>query len=286
MALLYVVHAMEKALIIGLGEVGSAIYQVFKNSGVYRVYGYDIDRSKTIDMLDDIEKPIDYLHIAIPYSDRFVDIVKSYSEMFNPKALFIHSTVAIGTTRRVYKATEKITAYTPVRGKHPNIVRHIMFWSKWVAAIPSERVDECAKHLETTGFKVRVYRGPVESLELAKLWETVYRAIMIASWQELHRIARAFKADVEAVAEFIGEVHEVLRDRPIYYPGVIGGHCLIPNTKILASQYPSKLLEFVLESNERRSKEVENEEVRQEIERIKKVAERYINIEYYGGIPA
>jgi len=60
-------------------------------------------------------------------------------------------------------------------------------------------------------------------LELAKIWETVYRAVMIASGQKIHRIVRKFGADMGIVAEFIGEAHEVLRDRPIYYPDYIGG---------------------------------------------------------------
>jgi UDP-N-acetyl-D-mannosaminuronate dehydrogenase len=274
---------VEKVLIVGLGEVGSAIYTVFKNSGVFKVYGYDIDRSRTVDNLDSIEKPVDYLHIAIPYTKEFVDIVKHYINIFKPRITIVHSTVAIGTTRSIYQTSRVVTAFSPVRGKHPNMVKHVRFWNKWVAAIPEESVEECAKHLSQGGFKVRVYKGSPESLELAKLWETVYRAVMIASWQELHRIARRFDADIEAVIEFTGEVHEVLKDRPIYFPGYIGGHCLIPNTRILLNQYQSKLFEFVLESNEKRMKELYDENIRNDIERIKKIVMKYINADYYGG---
>jgi UDP-N-acetyl-D-mannosaminuronate dehydrogenase len=274
---------MEKVLIVGLGEVGSAIYTVFKNSGLFKVYGYDIDMSRTIDSIESIEKPIDYLHIAIPYTRDFVDIVKHYIEMFKPRITVIHSTVAIGTTRAIYRSSGVVTAYSPVRGKHPNMVKHVMFWSKWVSALPEGSVEECANHLSKAGFRVRIYRGSPESLELAKLWETVYRAIMITSWQELHRIARKFGVDIGVVTEFVGEVHEVLKDRPIYFPGYIGGHCLIPNTKILSSQYPSKLFEFVLESNERRLKELEDEDIRREVEYLKKIAMKYMNVDYYEG---
>ncbi|MEM5822389.1 MAG: GDP-mannose dehydrogenase, partial [Ignisphaera sp.] len=129
--------------------------------------------------------------------------------------------------------------------------------------------------------KVRIYAGPPETVELAKLWETVYRAIMIASWHEIHRIARIYKAEIEAIAEFVGEVHEILGDRPIYYPDYIGGHCLIPNTKMLRDAYSSKLFEFVLESNELRLKELDCNNIREEIEKVKKIALRFINKEYY-----
>lgn len=275
-------NVLEKALVIGLGEVGSALYRIISSSGRYKVYGYDIDKRKSIDDIDSIDRPVDYLHITIPYSEDFVKHVKEYVDMFRPRFTYIHSTVAVGTTRRIHEVTRATVAFTPVRGKHPYMDRHMLFWSKWVSTLPEDKLGDCAKHLELVGFRVRIYRGSPESLELAKLWETVYRAIMISSWQELHRIARAFNADLGAVAEFVGEVHEVLRDRPVYFPGYIGGHCLIPNTKILLKQYPSKLLEFVIDSNNRRLTELEDEGVRSEVENVKRIAVRYFNLEYYG----
>ncbi|MEM1526078.1 MAG: GDP-mannose dehydrogenase [Ignisphaera sp.] len=273
---------MEKVLVIGLGEVGSALYSIYRSRGVFKVYGYDIDKTKTVNELDSIEKPIDYLHITLPYGREFVDIVKRYVGIFKPKIVFIHSTVAIGTTRLIYKSTNITTAYTPVRGKHPNLTGHMLFWNKWVSALPMDSVHECSSHLLNAGFKVKVCNVPPESLELAKLWETVYRAIMIASWQELHRIAMKFEVDIETVMEFIGEVHEVLKDRPIYFPGYIGGHCLIPNTKILLGQYPSKLFEFILESNEKRLEELKDEKIKSDVDRLKNIVMKYVNAEYYG----
>ena len=145
-------------------------------------------------------------------------------------------------------------AYTPVRGKHPNIKRHLLFWTKWVVTLPPDNLENATNHLGDAGPKVRPYKGPPESLEVAKLWETVYRAVMIASWQEIHRVARRFGANIETIAEFIGAVHEILKDRPIYYPDFIGGHCLIPDTEILRSVYPPKLFEFIIESNKKRKK--------------------------------
>ncbi|RLG86484.1 MAG: GDP-mannose dehydrogenase, partial [Thermoprotei archaeon] len=102
-----------------------------------------------------------------------------------------------------------------------------------------------------------------------------------ASWQEIHRIARKVNADIKIIAEFVGMVHEVLKDRPIYYPNVIGGHCLIPNTKILKTVYPSKLLEFIIESNEKRREEIKNQEIKNEIEELKQIATKYFNKKYY-----
>jgi len=49
----------------------------------------------------------------------------------------------------------------------------------------------------------------------------MYRAVMVASWQEIHRICKKFGANLDIVAEFISEVHEVLNDRPAYYPALL-----------------------------------------------------------------
>ncbi len=273
-------------LIVGLGEVGSALYRIFQERYKGPTYGYDIDPAKSIHTLDEIPSPIDYLHIAIPFSslNQFVDVVDNYVRRFQPRMIFIHSTVAIGTTRRVYERVGRPVVYTPIRGKHPNLYRHILFWPKWVSALPlkDDVLEEARKHLESVGLNVKICMSSPESLELAKLWETVYRAIMIASWQELHRVALKYGADLSVIAEFIAEVHRVLHDRPVYYPDVIGGHCLIPNTKILNECYPSKLFEFVLESNELRKKEIEDPEVRKGIDVVKRVYEALTNRDYFG----
>jgi hypothetical protein len=46
-------------------------------------------------------------------------------------------------------------------------------------------------------------------------------------------VLKRFNATLNEISEFIAEVHEVLDDRPILYPDYIGGHCLIPNTRLL-----------------------------------------------------
>ena len=263
--------------------MGSALYQVAEETGAFELYGYDIDPSRSRHALDEIPSPIDYLHVAIPFrgAGHFIEAVAGYTERLRPRMILVHSTVAPGTTRALHERLGVPTAYTPVRGKHPCIARHLRFWPKWVAALPRGALDEAARHLEAMGLPVKPCDCEPETLELAKLWETVYRAAMIAAWQELHRMALRFGADAEKIAEFVAEVHEVLRDRPVYYPGVIGGHCLIPNTEILRRVYPSKLLDFILESNRLREEEIHDPRVARGVEGVRRVAERLANRDYY-----
>jgi hypothetical protein len=96
---------------------------------------------------------------------------------------------------------------------------------------------------------------------------------MIACFQEMHRISRHFGADFDSVVDFIEDTHLVRLDRPVMFPDVIGGHCIIPNTKLLLKAYDSEFLRLILKSNEKRKKEIMNEEIRDEVEKIKKRVE-------------
>jgi len=270
-----------KILVVGLGEVGGALFEVARDSGRFEVYGYDADPAKTVHKLEEVPRPVDALHVAIPYSASFADHVSRYAREFKPRLVIVHSTVAPGTTRRLHGQLGLPVAFSPVRGKHPKIKEHLYFWPKWVSALPREFAEEARRHLEEMGLKVRVSEEEPEALELAKLWETVYRAVMIAAWQEVDRIARRYGVSLRTVAEFVAEVHSVLHDRPVYYPDYIGGHCLIPNTRILNEASPSKLLEFVLESNERRLRELQDPQVRREVEELRELFLSLTKRDYY-----
>ena len=269
--------------VIGVGDVGGSLYKIFRSVELFDTYAYDIDPSKRVHDLDDIPKPIDFIHIAIPFRNfrEFIDSVESYAHSLKARAIAIHSTVAPGTTREIYKRLKTPVAYTPVRGIRRNLIKHLYLWSKWVSSLPKDGGDIFIEHFKVAGITAVNCMCEPESLELAKLWETVYRALLISAWHEIHRIALKFNADLEVIARFVGEVHDVLGDRPVYYPDIIGGHCLIPNTKILSDLYRSKLLEFILESNEMRRYEIKDHKIRKDIARIKDLWERSIRRWYY-----
>ncbi|RLI67717.1 MAG: GDP-mannose dehydrogenase, partial [Candidatus Gerdarchaeota archaeon] len=128
------------------------------------------------------------------------------------------------------------------------------------------------KHFQKLGLKTKVLKSPVET-ELAKLFETIYRAWMIACFQEMHRISRYFGADFNEVVDMIEDIHRVHFNKPLHYPDVIGGHCLIPNTELLLKSYESKFLRLILESNEKRKVEIKKESVRREVEKIRERVE-------------
>jgi hypothetical protein len=93
---------------------------------------------------------------------------------------------------------------------------------------------------------------------------------MIACFQEMYRISRFFGADFDGVVDFLEDTHRVRLDRPIMFPSVISGHCVIPNTEMLLKSYDSELLRLILKSNDKRKEEVKDESIRSEVEKVRK----------------
>jgi hypothetical protein len=75
------------------------------------------------------------------------------------------------------------------------------------------------------------------------------------------------------VVDFLEDTNRVRLDRPVMFPGVIGGHCIIPNVELLLQSYDSEFLRLILESNEKRKREIKDQNVSEEVEKVRKRAE-------------
>ncbi|MCS7114518.1 MAG: GDP-mannose dehydrogenase [Candidatus Bathyarchaeota archaeon] len=271
----------ERVLVVGLGEVGRPLYELLKECKKFEVHGYDLntDRMRDTGQSTALPDSFDVMHVCIPCKDKgeFVESIAGYVERFKPKLLIINSTVAPGTTVNVYKRVKGacLVAHSPIRGVHKSL-EHMKWelrrWTKYVGGVDKKSAEEAKKHFEKAGFKTKILKSCLET-ELAKLFETTYRAWMIACFQEMHRISRHFGADFDDVVDFIEDTHRVRLDRPVMFPDIIGGHCLIPNTELLLQSYNSKFLHLILESNEQRKKEINDQNIKEEIEKIKKRTE-------------
>jgi UDP-N-acetyl-D-mannosaminuronate dehydrogenase len=274
----------ERVLVVGLGEVGRPLFELLRESGMFEVYGFDLDAEKmrSVGQSEDedvLPHTVDVMHVCIPCVDKedFVKSVVGYVGRFKPKLVIVNSTVAPGTTAEIYRRVNGscLVAHSPVRGVHKSLDYmkwELKRWTKYVGGVNEEAAEKAKKHFEKLGLKTKVLKGCIET-ELAKLFETTYRAWMIACFQEMHRISRHFGADFDSVVDFIEDTHLVRLDRPVMFPDVIGGHCIIPNTKLLLKAYDSEFLRLILKSNEKRKKEIMNEEIRDEVEKIKKRVE-------------
>jgi len=265
----------ETVLVIGLGEVGRPLFELLNESGDFIVHGYDLDEAKMSQVgqhKEDLPEKVDTMHVCIPCANqrKFVNNVANCAKQFKPKLVIINSTVMPGTTEEVSKRCECLVAHSPVRGVHESL-EHMKWelkrWTKYVGGANAKAGEAARQHFEKLGLKTKTLRSCAES-ELAKLFETTYRAWMIAYFQEMHRISRHFKTDFDDTVDFLEDTHRVRLDRPIMFPGVIGGHCLIPNTELLLKSYDSELLRLIMESNEKRKEEIMDESVRCEAEKV------------------
>jgi UDP-N-acetyl-D-mannosaminuronate dehydrogenase len=264
----------EKVLVVGLGEVGRALFELLKDSDEFVVYGFDVDQEK-IRVLRQTALPskVDVMHVCIPCfnQEKFVNAVARNVKQFGPKLVIINSTVTPGTAIAVYNRCGCLVAHSPIRGVHENLEHmkwEVKRWTKYVGGVNAESAEATRKHFEKLGLKIKVLKSCTET-ELAKLFETTYRAWMIACFQEMYRISRSLKADFDGVVDFLEDTHRVRLDRPIMFPGVIGGHCLIPNTEMLLKCYDSRFLRLIIESNEKRKEEIKYEDVQREDEKVK-----------------
>ena len=268
---------MSKAvvLVVGLGEVGRPLFELLRESGKFHVYGFDIDESKVREIgQSELPSEVDVIHVCYPCADQgeFVQVTADYRRRFKPKLTIINSTVPPGTTMRVFKACgDGFVAHSPVRGVHrsrEHMKSELQRWIKYVGGVNTKSAELARRHLEELRLKVKVLMSSTET-ELAKLFETTYRTWMIACFQEMHRISRYFGADFDQVVDFLEDTHRVRLDRPIHFPAVIGGHCLIPNAKLLLKSYDSEFIRLLLRSNEKRKEEIKNREINEEVDKIR-----------------
>lgn len=249
------------ALVIGLGEIGKPLLDIL--SLHYDAHGRDLEPTEVTSA--------DVIHLCFPWSEDFVEQTMGYVEKYDPELCIIHSTVVPYTTRYIrdcfcFGQRAPFLSYSPIRGRHGQMHRDLMHYRKFVGGIDEQNAIASMTHLARAGFDVR---GPVdlEALELAKLIETTYSALLIAWAQEMERYAEELGVSrVEALC--LTEEPPYLPDH-LFHPGVIGGHCLMQNLALLDSVQESLVTEFIRQSNEKRREEIGESDVRHTPERIR-----------------
>jgi hypothetical protein len=69
----------------------------------------------------------------------------------------------------------------------------------------------------------------------------------VAWAHELQRYCDALELDYDMVVSIFEEINYL---PPVkYFPGVIGGHCLMPNIKLLKGTFDSRILDAIEHSN-------------------------------------
>lgn len=232
----------QTVVVVGLGEVGKPLFELI--SKYHETMGVDINPPEKI------TKGVDVLHVCFPFQiPDFIGEVARYIKLFEPRLTVINSTVAVGTTRRVADRTGAAVAYSPVRGKHARMLQDMVKYTKFVGALDRTAAETAAAHFESVGLTSKILSSP-EAAEIAKLAETTYFGLMIAWAQEVERYADQAGQSYEEIVSFYDEIGFFPQVK--YFPGVIGGHCVMPNIKLLRQFDDSDILRAIESSNRKK----------------------------------
>lgn len=215
-----------KHLVLGLGEVGNAVRSVLEADGYDPYNGGGALRG-----------PYDMVHICFPWSeDKFVSEVKRYIGGGIAKEgtiVVVHSTVPVGICDQ-YGWT-----HSPIRGVHPNLEEGIRTFVKFIGG---KNFKEVAEVFAEKGIKTFTCDFAKET-EAMKLWDTTQYGLMIAIQKQIAAYCDRHDVDFNVVYTEANKTYnmgyeelnkpEVIRPVLKHMQGPVGGHCIIPNAKLL-----------------------------------------------------
>ena len=227
-----------KDVVVGIGEIGKPIFQVLSKK--FLTVGYDINpklmNKKKFLKTKDI--PVDFLHVCIPFSKKFLNVIDSLIADFNPKCVVIHSTISPYTTEKIQKKHSIPILYSATRGVHKRMLMDLKRYQKFFSVYswaPNSKwaIKNYRNRLSKTNIKTKQLSSPL-TLELAKIVvDTSYYGWLINYAQISNMIARKHRVDYDEMWSFSDEIQKYVGNRPKMFPGFIGGHCVIPNLELI-----------------------------------------------------
>jgi len=215
-----------RTLIIGKGEIGKSLESIF--SKYYPTYIRDIDGHS--------KDSFEIIHICFPYSEYFINQVNTYKKMYNPKHIVIHSTVPVGTSRKL-DAT-----HSPCVGIHPHLGESLKIFTKFLGG---EHASDVAQYFRRAGIKVTLTDNQ-ESTELMKIMSTSYYGLCIEYTKEVKRLCDENNVPFELWTLWTDNYNNGYEKlgypeyrRPNLTPIIkkIGGHCILTNLKLIKSKF-------------------------------------------------
>ena len=230
----------KKAVVIGLGETGNPLFEILRMAYPGEVEGYDSGKG--------IHRVLpggrfDFLNICFPWGSNFLNDVLGYIRLFEPEVTIIHSTVPVGTTRNF-----KTAVHSPILGRHNQMLKDLLTYEKWIGG---ERAAKAAAFFEKAGMNCRTC-STAEETELLKLMCLAKFGVDVAFARYRESLCERFGVPYESVVEWDHQYNTGVAfhmRRPLIVRGEskkIGGHCVIPGTKLLNHHLPNAMLEEVL----------------------------------------
>ena len=119
---------------------------------------------------------------------------------------------------------------------HRRFLEDIKKYTKFIATDDTSAVPKIKSDLEQRSQKID-WMPTTKTAELAKiLVDTTYYGWLINYAQITKMICEKEDVDFDEMWRFSDEIHENLGNRPKMYPGITGGHCVIPNLNLIENE--------------------------------------------------
>lgn len=234
-------------VVIGAGEVGMAVMRLIAKQ--YNVLGIDIfvdkEKLKTI-------KNIEIMHVAIPYTDKFIEQIKEYDDIFKPKYIVIYSSVPPETTEKI-----GINAiHSPVEGRHPDLYNSISTFRRFISGPKAEELISFYESICTNG--VTCFKDP-KITELGKLLSTTRYGVNLMFADISNELCKKYDVNYkDVVLDYItmyNDGYNALGEKRFHFPYLtppehsIGGHCITENAKSLCKITKNHIIKMLSEYN-------------------------------------
>jgi hypothetical protein len=240
----------SKILIVGCGEIGGSWFNLFLEQGFINIQRLDPEKG----LIPNWNK-FDIVMICFPFTDKFVNEIAEIESKFEFTYMLIESSISPFILNNLRLNYDKHTyIHSPCRGTHPDLVKHLHQFVKFVAPVNS------LQELETRIFASHFY--PLLNIRydlfhcsdetaMAKIVNTTWYAMEIAFSIQMKQFCDIYGLDFNEVyvksmaTDKIGRIYNLTEggrymckeedriDRPVMRPGIIGGHCCMPNIELL-----------------------------------------------------
>ena len=241
-------YSKKSAVVVGLGEIGMPIANLCKGT-------YDDVVLKDVEYLGkDLNLwPVESLNICIPGNvHNFVDVVCDFIKNYEPEVTLIHSTVFPGTIQEIIdKMGNVYIVHSQVHGKHKgnNMTADMLRHKKIVGTDSPIAYNHAKQVLMRMGFPEKnISMIGLKESEYCKLLATSLYGYLISWAQHIKLMTLDLNLKYDELTEFL-KLDTDDFDPKNKFPGYIGGHCVLPNLKILQESYPSKVWDTIIERN-------------------------------------
>jgi UDP-N-acetyl-D-mannosaminuronate dehydrogenase len=195
----------------------------------------------------------DMMHVCIPFfgAERFCEDVSYYMKVYPSRHIIIYSTVLPGTCE---KLGENVV-HSPVEGRHPNLIDGFKTFTRLVGGKCAKEVGDFYKK---NGLNVETFED-AKVTELGKILSTTRYGLNILFAAEEEALCKRFGLKFEEVVlgyqKMYNEGYKKLGEERFVQQtltppvGKIGGHCVVPNAKLLEEISESELIKLLAKFN-------------------------------------